>query len=523
MPTLNCGLIAFISEEVNMASIFRLSGFLVLPFWALMIVLPRWRWTSRVMQSLFISIAPAALYIALVLPRLGEIWPAVSRPTLIGIASLLGTPAGATIAWVHFLAFDLFVGRWIYLDSRERQMSVWLTAPVLFFTFMLGPLGFLLYLMVRSIARSAGDNRNAIQHFEAKEAGNKSLVGNASFKNTLEAMRRFAGSAWKTNRALTITGMAMVIVLLATLVGLLIDHRVITGAPAWLKPAKFAISVSVYCFTFVWLLGFVENHPRLTRLVANVTAISLIVEMIVIVMQAARGITSHFNVTTPLNTLLWSTMGLFISCVWLMNLLLAIMLIRQRIANRPFAWSLRLGVLVSAVGMAIAFLMVRPTPAQFAALAGHAPHIVGAHSVGVADGGPGLSVVGWSTVGGDLRVAHFLGLHALQLLPLFGWLLSRRNSRAVFLREGHRVALVWIGGLTYLGLVLLLAWQALRGQSVIHPDGKTITAAIVFASAGVVSASITLVRAQITNKRLCGLISRGIADKVEHSSACPSA
>jgi len=130
--------------------IFRLSNVLVLPCWALAILLPRWRWTARIMRSPLVGGAPAVLYAALVLPRLGQIWPAVSRPTLTGIAAPLGSPAGATIAWVHFLAFDLLVGRWIYLDSQERRISAWLMAPVLFLTLMLGPAGFLLYLAVRS-------------------------------------------------------------------------------------------------------------------------------------------------------------------------------------------------------------------------------------------------------------------------------------------------------------------------------------------------------------------------------------
>lgn len=138
-----------------MDTAFRLSNFLVLPFWALMIFLPRWRWTERILRSPLVSLVPAALYTALVFPRLGEIWPAVARPTLNGIALLLGSPAGATIAWVHFLAFDLFVGRWIYLDSRERQVSAWLTAPLLFLALMLGPAGFLLYLAVRSASAAA--------------------------------------------------------------------------------------------------------------------------------------------------------------------------------------------------------------------------------------------------------------------------------------------------------------------------------------------------------------------------------
>jgi hypothetical protein len=103
---------------------------------------------------------------------------------------------------------------------------------------------------------------------------------------------------------------------------------------------------------------------------------------------------------------------------------------------------------------------------------GAAPTTIGAHSVGVADGGPGLPIVGWSTVGGDLRVAHFFGLHAMQVLPFIGWLLSRRPS----LGARHRLLLVWSSGLAYLGLVLVLTWQALRGQSLIAPDAATLAA-----------------------------------------------
>src|SRR5713226_7569965 len=128
----------------------------------------------------------------------------------------------------------------------------------------------------------------------------KSFTGTAQTRGRVpEELRHLLHRAFAANAALTILGGAMLITFLATLVGSLVDHRVITGAPAWLKPAKFAISVSVYCFTFVWLLGFVENHPRLVRVVANVTAFSVIAEMIAIILQAARGTTSHFNVSTP--------------------------------------------------------------------------------------------------------------------------------------------------------------------------------------------------------------------------------
>jgi len=308
--------------------------------------------------------------------------------------------------------------------------------------------------------------------------------------------------AFAANPALTILGGAMLITFLATLVGVFVDHRVITGAPAWLKPAKFAISVSVYCFTFVWLLGFVKHHPRLVPLVANVTVASFIVEMIVIIAQAARGTTSHFNLTTPLNSFLWFTMGSFIVLVWTMNLLLAIMLLRQRMPDQAFAWSLRFGVLISSIGMAAAFLMVTPTPQQAAAIAGgYGPHIAGAHSVGVVDGGPGLPIVGWSTVGGDLRAAHFVGLHALQILPFLGWLLTRRRSVSAVLAANDRLALVWTGGLGYLGLVVLLTWQALRGQSVLNPDAKTIAAAGALSASVATSILVTAVRVFIRNRK----------------------
>jgi hypothetical protein len=133
-----------------MDTIFSLSSLLVMPFWLLMIALPHWRWTRRLVQSPLVCAAPALLYLLLALPRLGELLTTLARPTLAGTTALLGMPYFATLAWAHFLAFDLFVGRWIYLDSRERGSSAWLVAPALLLTLMLGPIGFLLYLALRA-------------------------------------------------------------------------------------------------------------------------------------------------------------------------------------------------------------------------------------------------------------------------------------------------------------------------------------------------------------------------------------
>jgi len=309
-------------------------------------------------------------------------------------------------------------------------------------------------------------------------------------------LRRF----WGFSRPLTLVGLAMLITLLAALAGIFVDPRVITGAPAWLKPAKFAISISIYCFTLLWLLTFIRGRPRLVGLIAWVTAFALLIEMVLIAYAAALGTTSHFNVSTPVSAAVWTTMGLAVVLVWVANLLTIVLLLVQRLPYSAFAWALRLGLIVSFIGMGLAFLMTTPTPEQIqAAGVDGEMRIAGAHSVGVEDGGPGLPVTNWSTTGGDLRVAHFFGLHALQALPLFGFLVASFGPG--WLRSSHRVALVWLSGLVYLGLVLLLAWQALRGQPVIAPDALTFGALLALLAASGAVASTVVIRAWRTRER----------------------
>lgn len=136
-----------------METIFSVSFLLTAPFWAMMILVPRWRWTKRIIASPLIILPAALLYVVLIIPALTEAIPLLAAPTLENIVRLLATEEGATIGWIHFLAFDLFVGRWAFLDSQKRQISPWLMAPVLFFILMLGPLGFTLYMLVRVIKK----------------------------------------------------------------------------------------------------------------------------------------------------------------------------------------------------------------------------------------------------------------------------------------------------------------------------------------------------------------------------------
>jgi hypothetical protein len=136
------------------AALFALTFPLAAPFWALMILAPGWRWTRRIIGSPLIVVPPLLVYAILVLPHLGTLLPALASPTLDGIRDALGTSAGAAAGWAHFIAFDLFVGRWMYLDSCERGIHPLVMAPLLVLTIMFGPLGLLAYLAIRYARRS---------------------------------------------------------------------------------------------------------------------------------------------------------------------------------------------------------------------------------------------------------------------------------------------------------------------------------------------------------------------------------
>ncbi len=308
------------------------------------------------------------------------------------------------------------------------------------------------------------------------------------------AIIRLISRAWSVNRLLTISIALNLLLIPPVLVAMFLDPKIITGVNGWIKPTKFLISATIYGATFLWLLSYVQRGRRWTNLVGSVTGAALIIEIGLIIMQVVRGTTSHFNIATSFDGAVFSTMGALITLLAVMNLILAIWLLMQKLPDPVFAWGVRWGVLLSFVGMLVAYLMTMgPTPLQMEALRNGAPlTVAGAHSVGVADGGPGLPFVGWSVEGGDLRVPHFFGLHGMQVLPIVGWLLTHAWARRRW-SQRQRTALVWTAGLCYLGLIILLTWQALRAQSVIAPDGLTWAAyALLVGSSGLAVLTIDL-------------------------------
>jgi hypothetical protein len=279
---------------------------------------------------------------------------------------------------------------------------------------------------------------------------------------------------------------AMAVLAVVSAVGVLADPRVLTGVPIWLKPFKFSVSFALYGATLSWMLSLLPRRGRIVEWAGTVVVAMSLAEMAVIVGQVLRGTTSHYNETTPLNAALWHVMGASIVVLVTVHFVIGIVVLRQPIADRVAACAVRLGLGLSLLGMLAAVPMVLP------GLDPGIQGITGAHSVGVPDGGSGLPLVGWSTTGGDLRIGHFVGLHALQALPIMAILLSRFPRTR--LDAPTRLRLLVVAGAAYGVLTMLLTWQALRGQPLLRPDTLTLAAVAALVVATATAASVVVAR-----------------------------
>lgn len=297
----------------------------------------------------------------------------------------------------------------------------------------------------------------------------------------------FTARAVTWHRPLLALSVLMTALTLASLTGLWLDGRELLGQPIWAKPLKFSLSILIYAVTFSWLIGLTRGRlRRVSWWAGTIAAIALVIEMVVIVGAVVAGTTSHFNVSTPLSTALWSVMATSIVVVWVASLVVALALFRAPLGDRARALAIRAGALIALVGMGLAFLMTSPTADQLQDFQG----VAGAHAVGVPDGGAGIPILGWSTEGGDLRIPHFIGMHALQLLPLAAILLEFAARRVVALRGPRvRLGVVRVLVVLYLATVGIVTAQALAGESIVAPSAMTAltTAALWAGSAAAVA------------------------------------
>ncbi|WP_040421312.1 hypothetical protein [Actinopolymorpha alba] len=296
-------------------------------------------------------------------------------------------------------------------------------------------------------------------------------------------------TALQGSRALTILAGVMSAIFLISIVGLVADDRLLGGQPIWLKPAKFSVSLGVYGFTLAWLMAYLRRGRRVAQWSGIVIAAATYLEMAIIVGQVIRGRVSHFNEATLLDMVLWRSLGGLTVALSLGTIVIAVLLWRHGMPDRAGTWAIRLGIVLLMGGFLEAFLMVIPTPDQIALAERGLTTNMGAHAVGVPDGGPGMPLTGWSTTGGDLRIGHFVGLHGLQAILLFTMLVTWLVKDAV-----RRTHLVFVFAFAYGGLFVLVTWQALRAQPLLAPDSATITALLALAAATALAATVSWLR-----------------------------
>jgi hypothetical protein len=224
------------------------------------------------------------------------------------------------------------------------------------------------------------------------------------------------------------------------LVLMALDSTTILGINRWIKPTKFFLSVWMMSWTVGWLMHYLKQGRAVTSIRWTI-AVSMIFENGIIALQAVRGVPSHFNVGNPLDGMLFGIMGILIMIFSVAILVVIILYFRQRefgIASH-YLWSIRLGLVLFLIFSLEGGLM-----------AGRL-----SHSVGGADGGAGWPFTNWSTSHGDLRIAHFLGLHALQLLPLAGYYLLKSVKQVVLFAVIYFCAVTFVLIQALMGLPLI--------------------------------------------------------------------
>jgi hypothetical protein len=223
-----------------------------------------------------------------------------------------------------------------------------------------------------------------------------------------------------------------------------IDPTVITGVNAWIKPMKFSISIIIYAWTFAWLLAYLPEKKKV-NIIAWTVVICMVVENGLIYMQAFRGVRSHFNAATTFDLRVFNIMGLFILVNSFAILYTLKLFFSKNVRLEPvMLWAWRAGLIFFFLGGISGGIMAARL----------------AHTVGAADGGAGLPFFNWSTVAGDIRMAHFFTLHGLQLIPL-----AAATILSITRENAARLLAVFIIG--YLSICLWMHWLALNGLALI--------------------------------------------------------
>jgi hypothetical protein len=192
-----------------------------------------------------------------------------------------------------------------------------------------------------------------------------------------------------------------------------------------------------------YLLFYVNNQNRV-KWYSILATIVMLYENGVITIQAFRGKLSHFNQTELLGGILYAIMGIMIVWLTTATLILSLRFIFQKTdsISKPFALSIKIGLILFVI---------------FSFMGGYMS-VINSHNVGGKIGESGITFLNWSTLFGDLRVAHFFGIHSLQIIPLLGFYVS-----STIKNESKASLMIWVGSIIYLAFVCFTLIQAIHG------------------------------------------------------------
>ncbi|WP_018723332.1 hypothetical protein [Salinispora fenicalii] len=302
------------------------------------------------------------------------------------------------------------------------------------------------------------------------------------------------------HRPLLANAVFMFTVAVVSIGGLLLDDRHLAGEPVWLKPLKFGFAMGVHALVLAWLLGKLHRGRRIGWWLGTIFAVAGVLDVGAVAYAAANGTFSHFNDNTdPVARTVQALFSVGIMPLLLTTFFVAILLLIQRVGDRALTRALRAGLGLAVASMAVALWLStsEQTPRVVADANGQQVSLIGAHGIGDPDGN-GMPVTGWSATGGDLRVSHFVGMHAIQGLLLLTVALGAASARRPWLRdERTRADLVGTAALGGTGVFAVLSWQASRGQSVLHPDLATLTAFAAVAAVTLAAVTVVLLRARL--------------------------
>lgn len=255
-------------------------------------------------------------------------------------------------------------------------------------------------------------------------------------------------------------GIAMAVLTISMIPLVFLDTRTLLGVNLWIKPIKFTVSLGVYSLSTVWILKRFLKDWRFNRKTQIVLTITSVIEIVLITLQAARGESSHFNVSNTWNQIVFSIMGTSISIFWLFHLGMILPILKEKGISKSVRESLLWGLTIAGFGMIIGFFMTQPRPEQLELMKQGIFQTSGSHSFGTGEPGQGLTFFGWSTVIGDMRVPHFFGMHVMQIFFVIAASLlhKKETSDQVFMVR-------FMGGL-FLSMNILMVVQTLLGQSI---------------------------------------------------------